>query len=279
MKLSENNYYSQQANEKYCSVSQFKNFFGTYAKEGCERRALAEIKGEYEREMTDALLVGQYVDTALTDSSNLEKFINEHPEMFSTRGSTKGLLKSQFNKANQMIERAKNDKVFMKYLDGEHQVIMTGNIFGLPFKIKMDNYIPHKAIVDLKTCESIGKSYYTADGRMNFVNYFDYILQGAIYQEIVFQNTGERLPFYLACISKESITDLEIIYIDNETFHTRLHGNEFVQGIASECENIRLLKAGEIEPQSCGHCDYCLPKKKILKPIHYLEIGGTINDL
>ena len=38
----------------------------------------------------------------------------------------------------------------MEYMSGEKQVIMTGEIEGVPVKIKIDSYHPNKMIVDLK---------------------------------------------------------------------------------------------------------------------------------
>ena len=278
MIITEENYFSPEVQEKYMDVSMFKDMFGTPAREGCEARAIAKMRGELVEEKGQALLLGSLVDTLLTGGEHeLEKFKTENPSLFSSRGPTKGLLKSEYQRAYQMVERARQDKKFMSYLDGEHQVIMTGNVFGMDWRIKIDNYIPGKAIVDLKTCESITKLYWTPNGRSNFVDYFDYILQGAIYQEIVFQNTGKRLPFYLACISKEPITDLELIYIDDKTLQERIYGNEFMTGIAEQVEMARLILNKEIEPVGCGRCEYCLPKKVIKKPIHYLEIGGDLD--
>ena len=275
IKLNEVNYYSLDANKEFCSVSQFKTFYGL---DGCEARAMAEIKGEYERPKTDALLVGSYVDCMLTEPDNIDDFISDHPEIISTRGATKGLLKTDYQRADKMVERVKQDKQMMNYLSGEHQKIMTGELFGLPFKIKMDSYIEGKAIVDLKTVESMSKMYYMPErGKVSFVEYYDYILQGAVYQEIVFQNTGKRLPFILACVSKETIPDIALIWIDNQTLHDRIYGNEFAEGIARQCEQIMLLKRGEVEPIRCEHCAYCLPTKQLKKPIHYLELLGGID--
>ena len=54
--LTAENYFSAENNMKYMSCSQFKSFLT------CEASALAELHGEYQREVTDALLVGSYVD-------------------------------------------------------------------------------------------------------------------------------------------------------------------------------------------------------------------------
>ena len=197
MNITESNYFSKEVANKYLDVSTFKDFVGIPAKQGCEKRAIATLKGEYEEEKSQALIMGSLVDEMLLGTNDsLEKFMAENPQLYSSRGATKGLLKSEYQRANQMVDRAKQDEKFMRYLDGEHQKIMTGTIFGVDWRIKIDNYIENKAIVDLKTCESIRKSYYSSEtGRTNLIVYFDYILQAAINQEIVFQNTGKRIPF------------------------------------------------------------------------------------
>ena len=56
MKLTNENYFSPENNLTYMSASQFKSF------RHCESAALAELRGEYKREVTDALLIGSYVD-------------------------------------------------------------------------------------------------------------------------------------------------------------------------------------------------------------------------
>lgn len=211
MQLTNENYYSVEANKHYMSVSQLKNFIGTPFLKGCEKRALAEINGEYTREKSDALLIGSYVDAALTGSKEeLQKFIADNPNMISSRGATAGQLKSQYLHANTMIDRVKRDKFFMRTLEGEHQVIMTGEIFGVPFKIKVDN-LTDKAIVDLKTCESLTKIYYAEGRRMNFIEYHNYILQGAIYQEIVRQNTLSR-TYYLVYSTRLENGENDVFY-------------------------------------------------------------------
>jgi hypothetical protein len=280
MIITEENYFSPEVQRKYMDVPMFKEMFGTPAREGCEARAMAKLNGEFAEEKGEALLFGSLVDVMLTGTKEeLLKFMSDNPNMYASRGPTKGQLKVAYQKAHQMVDRVRQDEKFMKYLDGEHQKIMTGNIFGLDWRIKIDCYIPGKAIVDLKTCESITKAYWSSKtrSRCNFVEYFDYILQGAIYQEIVYQNTGQRLPFYLACISKEEIPDIEIIYIDDKTLHERIYGNEFLEGIADQVEIARMLLNKEVTPTECGRCKYCLPKKVIKRPIHYLEIGGDID--
>lgn len=270
--LTEENYYSLESDQHYCSNSQLKMF------QECEHRAMEYLKGNYTIPQTEAMLIGSYVDCALTEPEKLEQFKQDHPEMYSSRGATKGLLKSSFARAEQMVEKVKNDKKAMAYLDGDRQTIFTGNLFGVDFKCKLDAYIPHKAITDLKTVDSIYKTVWSEElqRRVSFVEANKYIQQLAIYQKIVEQNTGERLPCYILAVSKEPITDIELIYIDDETLHNTIYGNEFTQGLVDDITKVRMLKNGEIEPIKCGKCDLCLEEKKIERPIHFSELGGLL---
>jgi len=105
---------------------------------------------------------------------------------------------------------------------------------------------------------------------MDFVQYWGYDLQGAAYQEIVRQNTGETLPFYIAAASKEGETDIEIIHIDSAHLKTKLI--EIEQNIPK----ILMLKNREVEPIRCELCDYCKHTKILTAPIHYSELMGEI---
>lgn len=60
MQLNEKNYFSPEADAKYFSASQVKAF------KRCEAQAMAELCRQYERPMSQALIVGQYVDAGLT---------------------------------------------------------------------------------------------------------------------------------------------------------------------------------------------------------------------
>ena len=258
--LTEENYYSKEMNMKYVSASQYKMFFNPY-KDCCEAAALAEIKGEFVRPETDALLIGKYVDEALT--GDLEQFKKLHPEMISTKGELKGELKATFKQAEKMLSRARSDALFMNYVaGGMHQVIMTGLIENVPVKIKID-HVAYKsgnpvAIVDLKTVKSMYETFFVKDSgeHLTWVERWHYDLQGAIYQEIYRQNTGLKLPFYLAAISKDKTDNiphprLKIIQIPQIKLDERL------VEVKRNIGKIQAIKEGKMQPINCGKCDYC----------------------
>lgn len=54
MQLTSENYYSVKANKAYMSVSQFKDFAGTYGKLPCEYSALEKLEERWEDETSTA---------------------------------------------------------------------------------------------------------------------------------------------------------------------------------------------------------------------------------
>ena len=219
MQLTSENYYSQEANREYMSVSGYKDFAGTYGKLPCEFHAMEKLNGNWEDEKTTALLVGSYVDSYFEGS--LEQFKKDNKEIFTQKGD----LNSDYKQAENIIARIERDKYFMKYMSGQKQVIMTGELFGTKWKIKMDSYIPGVAIVDLKVMASITKLEWVKDiGYLDFVRYWGYDIQGAVYQEIVRQNTGEKLPFFIAGATKEKPEpDIRIIHVTDNYLQEALH--------------------------------------------------------
>ena len=260
--LTDENYYTQEANERYMSVHQYLDFVGHMGVQGCEKRAMAALRGEYTKEKTTAMMVGSYVDSYF--EGTLDRFKEENPEIFTQKGE----LKAQFKQADKMIERALKDEKFMAYMSGEKQVIMTGYLFGCDWKIKIDSYIPDKAIVDLKTSsDSLHKAWRVKDfGFASCAEYWGYTVQMAVYQKIVEINTGKKLPCYLAFITKEDSPELKLCYIDQMTLDHSL--NEVEMNMAS----VLMVKSGEVEPIPCGKCDYCNATEPIKEVINIADL-------
>lgn len=243
MELTNENYHSTEARKEYLGSTQFKDF------RKCEKEALAKVNGEIEEESTDALLFGSYVDAYF--SHELDDFIPTHPEMFNART---GELKAPFKNIETVIKAIEEDDMLLKYLSGEHQVIMTGEIGGEKFKIKIDSYFPDKVIVDQKIIRDLDLVWVEKDGRnvrVDFIEAYGYLYQAAIYQEIVRQNTGKKLPFVLAVTTKENVPSKKLIKIDQEYI------DDTLKEIIEKAPRFGAIKRGEIEPVGCGHCDTC----------------------
>lgn len=276
--LSEETYFTTAMEQKYCGHSQYLNFIGSPAYAGCEARALAEINGEYKRDRTKALLIGSILD-ALWEGASASDLIERFPDCVSTRGATKGQLKAEYKIAFSMYQRGASDPKFSAYMAGDKQVIMTGDINGLPFKIKIDSFHPGKAIVDLKSCEStdLDKRYFVPDSgeRLPFYKYFGYDVQFAIYREIVRQNTGDTLPCYIAAIDKTAHPLPVIIYYEPEILDATL------EEIKRNTNYINDLKHGIIKPVCrCGKCEYCRDTAKAhvysTSEFETHDIGGRV---
>lgn len=267
MKLTNNNYYSLEANLEYISVSQYKDFFGTLGQKGCEARAMATIRGEYKKEPTTAMLVGSYVDSYF--EGTLAEFKLNHLEIVKKDGT----LKAEYKQAEEIIARIERDKKFMQYMSGEKQRIFTGELFGSKWKCKLDSYLENKAIVDLKIVDDIYKSYYHKDvGKLNFIQERGYDFQLAVYQKLVELNTGKKLPCFIAAADKGKVTNIEIIQI------TQPELDSSIVGLDIGIKRIQKLKQslprptgegwgeGEI-PDPCHRCDYCKQTKVIKSPV------------
>lgn len=262
MELSAENYYSQEADERFMSVTQFKEFNGTWGRIGCEFAAMEKLQRRWIEEKTTAMMVGSYVDAYVEGS--LDVFKKENPEIFKRDGS----LKAEYVKAEQIISRMERDEYFMRCLSGQKQAIMTGELFGTKWKIKMDSYLPGTAIVDLKVMQSITDLKWVKDiGYMDFVRYWNYDVQGAVYQKIVEQNTGKKLPFFIAAATKEKEPDIRIIKVEQHFL------DEALSLVEHNLPRILRVKSGEDAPDRCELCD-CCRHSRVLKG--YISINDLV---
>ncbi|MFI2130402.1 PD-(D/E)XK nuclease-like domain-containing protein [Lysinibacillus fusiformis] len=79
--LSSQNYHSNEANQQYMSVSQFKSAME------CEARTFAEVRGEFSRPPSTALLVGSYLHAAFEIDTRFSDFIElNHNSILNNRG-------------------------------------------------------------------------------------------------------------------------------------------------------------------------------------------------
>lgn len=255
-KLTATNYYSRESNIAYWSASQVKAFLK------CPASAMAELKGEYKRPDSMALLVGNYIDSYFEGPKHFQEYKREYKsQLFKKNGDPY----SDVAKANEMICRATDDEVFMEYMRGRKQTIVTGNIEGIPFKCKLDVFRPGERIVDLKTVKDFEPVYSKGQGRLHPIDYWEWPLQMAIYQELVYQKFGTRLPVFLAIITKQDSPDVEIIELPQEKLDAEM---DFLK---EKITYFDAIKQGIIEPDRCEDCAYCRSTHKLIKPRDYME--------
>ena len=254
MELTNQNYFSQEAEQYYTGSTQIKNFLH------CETETLAKINGEWVEETSDALLASSYIDEYF--SGTLEQFKSEHPKMFTRNGE----LYAKYTHLDDVIAQAENDPKFLKYIQGKSQVIMTGKISGVPVKIKIDSLHEDKCIVDLKAIRDLELIWNPTLGcKQNFIDFYDYILQAALYQEIVRQNTGKKLPFIIAVLTKEKISERALLNIPQEMMDEKL---AFLE---EYLPHVKELKEGKIQATECGKCNYYKSKAKVTDIYNYNE--------
>ena len=253
IELTKADYHSKAANAAYWSVSQYKAF------DKCEAAGLAECLGKYQREETDALLIGSYVDAYF--SGTLDEFVEEHREQITSKRG--GGLLAKYQHANTMIEAVNRQPLMLNYLTGEKQVIQTAELWGIPWKIKMDVYRPGERIVDLKTVKDFGEVWDPDYGRRSWIEAWGYDVQGAVYQKVVEINTGKKLPFYIVAVTKEKIPDVKVIQIPQHVLDAALNMVE------AKIERFDFIKHTDVTPIRCETCDYCRATKLLANPEIY----------
>jgi len=240
------------ADKSYMSVSKYKQFLK------CEVGGLEDFG-----EPSEAMLIGSYVDAYI--SGTLDEFKESHPEIISSRGATKGELKAGFKKADEIIKYIDANPTFKQFMEGDKQTVMTGEIFGVPFKGKLDVYAKGIAINDLKVLATVtdkGGNYY------DFVSAWNYDLQMSVYQELVFQNTDEKLPTFLCVATKEEPINSVIVNVDQTTLDVALYRLE---------ENVKRfydIMQGTVEPVGCGICSSCIAQRVDTPIIGMMDLLG-----
>lgn len=256
-------YHSTEANLRYMSNSQYQDFLA------CEAMAVAKMVGEWNPEPSTEMLVGSYIHA--WNEGTLKEFKATHPEMFSSKGPTKGELKSQFLFADQMIDTLQDDPMCMDMLAGHKEVIATAEMFGCEWKIKMDSYRPGEAIIDLKTTRSIYELVWSPyfNAKVSFIEAFDYVTQFAIYLEIERIATGSKkwLQPLIVAVSKEAPPDKAVIDMTDTDRYKAILFN-----IRENIPRIMAIKAGEISPVRCERCNYCRATKKLKEVFSYHQL-------
>lgn len=275
MILTRENYYSAEADAAYMSASQYKAF------QECEAAALAELRGEWKRPETTALLVGSYVDAHF--EGTLDVFRAQHPEIINRDNS----LKADYAAANNVISRLEQDRLFTLLMSGKKQVIKTGTIAGVLFKVRMDSLLNEAqveqivsefpetatalgypfsagAIVDLKIMRDMKPMWSEKlHQRIPFVEFYGYDLQGAIYNAV----DGRELPFVLAVGTKEKEPDLAALAVPPEDLAAKL------AEIEDNAPRYAAIKEGKQPARRCEQCEYCRRTRRLSTIVNYREAG------
>ena len=270
--LTLNNYHSRENNNRYMSFSTFKSLAPTFG--GCESKGMAVLDGEVVIKVSPDMLTGSYVDAYM--SGTLEPFIEDHPEMFSSQGKTKGQLKSVHKPQimDQIFNIIDNDLTISKALTGDKQDIGVAEWHSVEWKYAID-CINHEQefITDLKIVREIyAKTWCDTHYEFNLAH-FGYFHQVALYCHLdkIANNRSRHYTPYLAVISKEDPPDKALINIfyNDEQFEDFL--NEKLLNITSSLDRVISVWKRELEPIPCGACDYCRKDLKMTKTVSYTD--------
>lgn len=288
--LTDENYYTPEADMEYMSCSQFQGF------DECEAKQLAKLQKRWVDESKEAFLVGNFFHSYFEGAEAHEKFCRENVNDIYSKSSFKKFIDGKgslellapYQKAVQMIQVAEKDPTIMRFInmEGRNEIFMTGKIFNIPWRMKMDKYIPDKRfIIDYKTVANIWETSYDPikGERVTFVEAYGYMFRAAAYSMIEVQNALDmdwntsynnlqngdiRLPdFMLICLSKQDYPDKEIIRLN----HRQAYIYE-LERIRDKLIHYNRIKEGSVIPQRCGKCDYCRATKQIQKIIPYYEL-------
>lgn len=245
MILTQENYFSKQADLEYFSVSQFKNF------KKCSAKAMHDLEVD-SQEDKQCFLEGKMFESIL--SGDFDLFKAQHPEIISSRGATAGEIKSEFKKVIEAAKRIQDQDFLMNKINkSQKQVILTCKINDIDVKCCLDLLdLDNKAIYDLK-CMANFKDEWDKETKCYIPWYYtyDYVLQLAVYQEAVRQNYGILCDTHLISATKENVPDIKAPHLNNKLLKLEL--NKFKKDIIY----YNNIKKG-IEPAiRCETCDYC----------------------
>lgn len=263
MSLNKKNYYSSDANREYMSVSLFKSFLPQYG--GCEAKAVAKLTGEWQEQSSEALLLGSYVHA--WNEGKLEEFKQEHPELFKKDGT----LYAKYAIGDSMIHALESDPFIEKVREGEKEVIITGELLGVPWKGMIDIYNPSNGtFADLKTVRDIYGHYWNdwVGEKQNFIYNYGYHIQMGVYAELERQmrKSSKLLVPHIIAVSKEDPPDKAVInfgteFVDEVMFQVELHLPHVVD-----------VWKGKEKPIRCERCDYCRATKKVTSTMFFDEL-------
>jgi len=236
------------------SVSQYKRFAS------CEAAAIAELKGDWQQDRDQKpLLVGNYVHSYFESEIEHAKFIAENKDKMISKRTPFGLLK-EYQMAEQMIERVEKEPLFNYLWQGESEHILTGELFGIEWKGRIDKLNVEKGyFVDLKTTMQLNKRFFSEKygGYVSFIEAYGYVLQMAVYEKLLEKEFGKPFSGYIYAVTKETPSDIAAIKMEKYKIDFEL--NQLEQNL----DRIDAIKNGQQKPKHCGKCEYCRQYKEL----------------
>lgn len=273
--LTDENYYSREADIHFMSCSQFQAF------EKCEAAEIAKLRGIWiPEETSDALFQGQYFHSYFESPEAFDAFCKAgFDKIFKTKETKARGMEivgkyAPFQRLDEMIKVVENDPLISKILawPGENELPMVGIVGGIPWRMKMDKYCAStRRIIDYKTSANLHELYYnpSTKERQTFIEEFGYMMRAAVYGEIERQTRkAEDFPsFIIIGVSKQDPPDKDVILLDDPT-----RWEYELEEISRRIPHIQRLKEGAENPRRCGQCEYCRATKQIRRIKSYTDL-------
>jgi len=261
MNITNDNYYSPEAENAYLTNSQRKTFME------CPARWMAKLTGEWVDPPRKAFLMGQYIDTAITEPAEFPAFLLRHADDIYKYGKQEKGKKADWAELDKAIAALRSEPVVMQYLTGDAQVQFAIDDFhGVPYKCKLDVLVWRKFITDLKTCKSVYETMYSPEHkeRVSFIDFYGYWTQLALYREAVRIQTGEKLPCFIVALEKTEPYDRKLFHLDDVDYLER----EVQAAIEVFTAMQRHKEEGDTPDDlpRCERCHYCVSTKTIFGP-------------
>lgn len=240
--LTRENYHSPEAKARWLSSSDVKKAMR------CEA---AWAFGGPEDEDKEAFLFGHLFEALVTG----ERYDN--PLLYSSRGPTAGELKFEYRFAEDMARAVRRSPMLERLIDRcDKQVIMTGEIGGLPFRVMCDLMDTNGSIFDIKSARSFAPRY--DEDKASYRDWWaiwDYPVQLWIYREIARQNGIDAPRVGLIAASKQN-ADVQALVFSRETMEAAEADARYA------IDRIAAIRDGDL-PIKCEHCQWCIDHKEI----------------
>lgn len=262
--LNKENYYTNEMAKRYMFNSVYQDFLK------CEANALFNLENPVlDIEPATPLLVGNYVHSYFESVESHENFVERYSQFKDDLGKVKDLihtkkgLRSEFQTAENMIKRLDDDNLFQYFYndeDCEKESIVTGNMFGVPWKGKIDSLNVKKGyFCDIKTVDDLNKKHWSVDDHQ-WVSFFKarhYATQMGMYKKML--QTMYHKPFacYVFAVDKTKGNGLTAIEVPFEDM------TEAVASVEEHLPRVVQVKKHEADPTRCEHCEYCKSTRKL----------------
>lgn len=280
MLLTRDNYYTPEADWEYMSCSQYQGWCE------CEAKQMAKLEGRWKDEPSEAFLVGNYFHTHFESPEAHEIFCAQNFDSIFKVSTTKKsgtVVKGKykpFEQADKMITVAERDPLIRSLLDlpGENEKIMTGTLFGIPWRIRVDKYVPDgRLIIDYKTVANINELKWSNEfhEKVTFIDAYGYMMRAAVYSEVEKQFSGSTTDphFIIIAISKQDYPDKDVLELN----HRQRYDYE-LQQIKERIQHIQRVKERIVKPTRCGFCDYCRSTKQLFSIRPYFKLMPEFRD-